>query len=153
MSGRKAYKHLPAEILTLFLSYKPYNGPDNILWAVNKICNTKKHCALIPLRIKNALASFSAEVPDNSAIGFERETFGRDTLFRGWIPEKREMILVTVPAGLNPNIRGDFTFTVAIEGVETMPRAAADLLDQMFRIVEGVLVATEAECRRLGFII
>jgi hypothetical protein len=71
---------------------------------------------------------------------------------RGWNAAENELILVTVPSGLNPNVRGNFTFNIAIEGIEALSnRTAPDALDNMSRIVEGILAGTEMMCRDLGF--
>jgi hypothetical protein len=155
INGRGAGKHLPSEILDLFLSFKPYKGPDDsqpsFLWALNKLCNTKKHRALIPLAIAEPHVNFFAEVPDGTSIG---RGVKPDGTFSGWDPEKREMTLVTVPAGLNPHIRGHITFEIAIDGPEPslsqMP--AVRVIENMSSIVQGILMATETECRRLGFV-
>src|SRR4051812_38190248 len=50
---RKICEHVPPEIVTLFRSFKPYKGGDDTLWALNKLCNTQKHCMLAPTVIGN----------------------------------------------------------------------------------------------------
>jgi len=61
------------------------------------------------------------------------------------------MTLMIAKAGTNANIRGNLSFQVAIEGVEAARKQAASaILTDMRGIVERVLLATEAECRRLS---
>jgi hypothetical protein len=112
-------KDLPSVIRSLFEGFKAYEGGNWALWSLNEIANTKKHCALMPLRIGNAQASFPAEVPDGTIIG---HVIGPDGVAKGWDAEKREMKLVTVPTGLDPHITGNFTFSVAIQGIDAKSR-------------------------------
>ena len=150
--GRKGYRHLPPEVLNLFLGFKPYEGGNDTLWALNKLCNTKKHCALVPITVLDARANFSATLPDGTPIGIDG-TPTEDGAFKGWDPDKPEMILVTVPAGLDPQVRGHFGFQVAISDIEVLRRRPTiEVLNDMTSIVESILMATEAECRRLRFI-
>jgi hypothetical protein len=153
INGRKACKHLPPEILALFLSFKPYKGSGGSgepLWALNKLCNAKKHCTLAPVWITNAFANFSAALPEGTPVGKFQDA---DGTYRGWDASKREMTLVTVPQGLDPHISGHMSYEVAIDGVEAVAgKPATGVLNSMSAIVQGVLTKTEAECRRLGFI-
>ena len=150
IAGRKTGRDLPPDILNLFLSFKPYKGPDSTLLALNKLCNAKKHRALIPLEISEPTINFQASVPEGTKIGYSVDA---DGTVRGWNPDKREMTLVTVQAGLNPHITGRIDFEIAIEGIQALSRLpATKVLKDMSGIVQSVLMATEAECRRLGFI-
>jgi hypothetical protein len=144
-------KDLPSEIRDLFEQFKSYKGGNDTLWAVNEIANTKKHCALIPLMIDKARANFNAVLPEDGWVG--RNVVDAAGVISAWNPEKHEMTLVTVPNGMDPYIRGNFTFTVAISGIEIMrSQPAIGFVDQMRSVVYSVLMATEAECRRLTLI-
>jgi hypothetical protein len=141
--------HLPPEIVALFRSFQPHEGGNAALWALNKLCNTKKHCALIPLVIKGANANFNARLPPDATVGlgFSPEHVGT---FQGWNPTKQEITLATVRAGFDPHIRGDVAFSVGIEGIEALRAPPAiSALDEMRDTVAEVLWRTEAECRRL----
>jgi hypothetical protein len=71
----------------------------------------------------------------------------------GWDPEKYESILMSLQSGSHVDADIDITFTVAIDGIETLEgKSMIGVLDDIARIVERILLATEAECRRLGFI-
>jgi hypothetical protein len=147
---RGVCKHLHPEIVALFRSFQPYKGGNDTLWALNKLCNAKKHCALIPLRISNASANFRAVIPEGGQVGAWVDSSGT---FRGWDPEKHEMTLAAVPRGTDPQIRSSFSFLVMIDGIEALrSQPALGLVDQMRSVVQGVLMATEAECRRLRLI-
>jgi hypothetical protein len=136
-------KDLPTEIRDIFKGYKAYEGGNNSLWALNEIANTKKHLALVPLRIGNAKVYFSAEDGDGMLFA---ETF------EGWNPDKREMALMTTPTGTDPHITGHFTFSVSIDSIEVLRgQDARRVIDAMSNVVQSVLVTVEAECRRLRF--
>jgi hypothetical protein len=147
---RRKVCNLPAEIQTLFKAFKPYKTTDGTLWTLNKLCNTKKHCILVPLGILRAIATFSARVPDDTQIGRYIDQTG---IVRGWDSEKREMTLVSVSPGLDPHISGNFSFDIALDGIDGLRDIPAfDLVGAMSGIVQSVLLATEAECRRLNWI-
>jgi hypothetical protein len=55
-------KDLPAEIRTLFESFKSYEAGNPTLWAVNEIANAKKHFGLIPFGVGNAIARSQGEI-------------------------------------------------------------------------------------------
>jgi len=45
--GRSA--DLPKEIQSLFCGFQPYRGGDDLLWALNELCNGKKHKIVTPI--------------------------------------------------------------------------------------------------------
>ena len=61
--NRGACEDLPPEITALFRGLKPYNGGNDTLWALHNLCNTKKHCALVPLYIPAPNISFPNFLP------------------------------------------------------------------------------------------
>jgi hypothetical protein len=147
--GRNSFEDLPKDIFDFFILFRPYKGGNDVLWAMNKLCNTKKHCHLSKLGLCNALSNFIAEVPNTTKIGHRVDENG---IIRGWDGDKRELTLVTVPSGLDPHIRGHFTFDIQIDGFDVFAgKHASNMLSDMNREVERILSGTEAECRRLGF--
>jgi len=142
-------KDLPTQIRSLFEGFKGYKGGNNILWALNEIANAKKHLALIPLTIGGATATVYLDV-QHSGGNTTIRNFQNDAL--GWDAAKNEMILAFTPPLSSSNIRGHFTFDVAIEGIEIIRgQPLIRVLNEMSDIVKDVLVRTEAKCRRLGF--
>jgi len=68
----------------------------------------------------------------------------------GWDAEKHEMILMIADSAADSNVRGHFAFTVVIDSIEVLARRdARHVLYEMSHIVQGILLATEAECARL----
>jgi hypothetical protein len=140
---RKVSEHIPTEIVDIFKGFKPYKGGNDTLWALNKLCNAKKHVALVPLGIGNPKVFFSAQQGDGTLFA---ETS------RGWNPDKREMALMTTPTGTDPQISGHFAFSVSIDSIEVLRgQDARRVIDAMSNVVQSVLVTVEAECRRLRF--
>jgi hypothetical protein len=53
----RAHLTLPPQIMDLFRSVQPCrDGSGQLLWAVNKLCNTKKHSKLVPAMMTEAWA-------------------------------------------------------------------------------------------------
>jgi len=145
-----ACKDLPTEVRSLFEGYKAYKGGDDTLWALNEIANAKKHLALIPLRIGNPTISFTSTIKlgTRDAIWDGKGT----VLGTGWDAAKREAELVVCPADVEPQISGHFTFSVTIQNIEVLrSQDSRRVLDAMSHKVRNALLATEAECLRLGF--
>jgi hypothetical protein len=43
---KRRCKDIPPDVVTLFRSFRPYKGGNGLVWAMNKACNTSKHCLL-----------------------------------------------------------------------------------------------------------
>jgi hypothetical protein len=146
IKGRKVCKDIPTEIVTLFRGFKPYKGGDNTLWALNKLCNAKKHCALVPAQISNVSGVLVRESYWQGSGGSFISPSGV------WDAQKHELTLTIIQSGTTLKMESHFIFAVAIQGIEVLKSAhAPHVLNAMSGIVERVLLATEAECRRLGF--
>jgi hypothetical protein len=138
-------KDIPQDISTLFRRFEPYKGGNgSAIWAINKICNAKKHCALMPLEITNKTFTIVGDLPEElRPLPNSRPI---------WNAEKREVTMLAVPAATNIQINGHFTFSVGIEGIESFEDVPIGrLLGSAFDKARDVLFATEAECSRLGF--
>jgi hypothetical protein len=147
-------KDLPPEIVSLFKSFKPYKGGNKALWAMNELCNPPKHKLLRPI----SLAGGQTIIQPLGEQTFHLSPNGEYERFEFFPPKwdrtKNELVFAYMPSRLK--FKGEFNvaFTVALDDVdETVsgqhPIAA---LNAMAGIVESVLVATEAECRRIGLI-
>jgi hypothetical protein len=136
---------LPPEIRSLFSAFKPYPGGNYCLPALNTLCNTQKHAALIPFRDDELALTYS---------------IGGMELFLGyrWDPENYELHIHS-PVGvvIKPTKRedqGKFAFNIAFDhtGPGIKGNEPSALLNGMMGEVERVLMATEAECRRIGLL-
>jgi hypothetical protein len=165
IDGRGVCAHLPPEITTLFRGFKPYKGGNDSLWALNRLCNTNKHCALALFDIGQfnlaAHTQVSKTVRPLPGGGAELRIEGNISGFVGrltaansdWNPDKYEITISGIPREMTANYEANVALDVAIEGIETLSRKpAVTVLREMMHVVDGIFSRTEAECRRLGFI-
>ena len=136
---------LPREIRSLFFGFQPYFGGDDLLCAVNEACNTDKHCTVIP--------AFTLFVSERVAIRGTR--FFEMPLEHTWDGTKNEMVLMTLGPGAPDDVKYDFQFSVfvtlnEIDAVKGQPILAT--AHAMGCKIESILMAIEAETRRLGII-
>jgi hypothetical protein len=135
-------KDLPSEIRDIFERSKAYRRGNPTLWTINEIANAKKHFALVPLKIGTMSAVFYTDhVADSPTAGLD------------WNARKREVTLLSVSSGTKLNIRGHFTFSIAIQGIKAIRRqSAVGFLNAAADEVERILAVSEAECRRIDLI-
>ena len=94
--------------MDLFRSVEPYKGGSGqLLWAINKLCNTKKHSTLVPTMITEAWGF--TQGADGTPIG---------TLDDNWTPDEGELILMVVPQEDDAPFSGRFAFTVSVDLVD-----------------------------------
>ncbi len=139
---RNVSKDLPKEILALFVSFKPYKGGNDAIWALNKLRNAG-HTTLLPVAVVSDGATGFSGTLSNASIP------GNLTLD----PEKNEIIFGRVgPGGIfNYDIR--FSFMIRLSEIDVVAyNQAVAVLRAMSAEVKRILMATEAECRRLGLL-
>jgi hypothetical protein len=144
ISGMGKCKDLPKEIQSLFCGFQPYLGGDDLLWAINKACNTDKHRTCAPM--------FNIFARNDVSVGGTR--FFQMPLKHTWDSAKNEMILFTLGPGPEKKFDYNFQFTVfiACDKIKTIEgEPILGIADRMGRKVESILMAIEAESRRLGF--
>jgi hypothetical protein len=144
----RAHLTLPPEIMDLFRSVEPYNdGSGQLLWAINKLCNTKKHCNLVPTRVTGVRASFTAWVPDGTPAGTGLGGSNR------WRPNELELILMVTEPEIEPRLSGNLSFTVSVDGVDLIrDQPIVWLLEGAVDTINGLLTSAEATCKKLGFL-
>lgn len=154
-------RDLPPEILALFEATKPYKGGNDALWALNKLCNSKKHCALIPfvtgrasLRLEVLTEGKPAVTSEGlrlSAAGFYGLVSGSiGPLNNSWDPAKNELLLLKSEPKPNVSYEPNVTCSVAIGVLPDHP--AVTVLRKMRQVVYQIGSATEEECRRIRLI-
>jgi hypothetical protein len=147
LKEHRAHKSLPQEIKDLFRSVEPHMGGNGQrLWAVNKLCNTKKHAKLVPAKVTGAVARFTAWVPDGTPTG---TGLGGSN----WMPNELELILmVRAPGEPDPRITGNFDFTISVDAVDFIKdQPIVGLLEGAVGSINDLLISTQAICQRLGF--
>ena len=136
-------KDVPKEIQSLFCRFQPYLGGDDILWALNEICNGDKHKMVIPIGTGIIRAGVGIEVMGKFSM----------PNVHIWDRAKNEMELVTLGADAKFNYHFQFSFFVAFNNIQIVDgEPILGVLDQLVGRVERILVCIEAESRRLGII-
>jgi hypothetical protein len=142
-------KDLPTKIRALFEGFKAYQGGNDLLWATNEIANANKHFALKAFIFTRPDAFFSAEIVGPGGLEQIVSPGGAGI---GWDARKNEVTLFAAASGSNARINANVAASVAIKGIQTLGgHTASAFLDAARHEVERVLLATEAECRSLGF--
>lgn len=145
LKGQGGSKDLPPEMFAYMRSFKPYKGGNDLLYAVNKACNTNKHDFLVPM----AIAGGGTGIRDFYAppgVGFALPN-------PVWDRTKNEIVYLRTFI-LGPQPQYDMRITVyvvfdEIQGIAGQEPVTA--LENMTSVVERVFAGIEAESRRLGF--
>jgi len=141
-------KDIPADIVTLFCSFQPYKGGDDLLFALNSVCIANKHRELtqmdiIPDITIKKMWSYNIYGPVNATV---------PQLI--WDRRKNEIVYFIVPI-TQPEA---FTYTNVVITLHIAfdeiigGKTALAVLNDMASIVERILLATEAEALRIGLI-
>lgn len=138
-------KDLPPEIVSYLRIFLPYKGGNDLIWAMNKARQRTLH----------GLISIGATYPGGSAR--LRNITGGITwgpmvvVSPIWNSEKNEITFFKVGAGSNFEYDLNFSLYVAIDDPDTLRgQPLVPALNAMATEVEPIIVALEAEARRLG---
>jgi len=134
-------KDIPPDIVSLFRSFNPYKGGNDLIWALNTACNTSKHGIIVPVGM--AAAGVHINYMTMSGSGAIPVPV--------WNSEKTEIVFATT--GLDTKFQCDLniSFFVAfgdVDGVGGQP--AIPLLHAMASEVNRIVLAVEAEAKRTG---
>jgi len=136
-------KDIPQQIQSLFCGFQPYPGGDDLLWALNEICNTDKHKMLIPVG--------HAIFPTHQAahcVGYMSIPEPHV-----WDSRKNEMELITIGPGTKFDYEFNFRIFVAFGEIKVVEgKEVLRILYRMGCKIQSLLMAIELESRRLGFI-
>ena len=140
-------KDIPADLVTLFCSFQPYKGGNDLLFALNSVCIANKHRELTQMDIIPDITINSIQA--NSIYGPVRVTVPQLI----WDRRKNEIIYLIVPANPIPLTYTNIVITFNIAFNEIIGgKTALTVLRDMASIVEGIILATEAEARRIGLV-
>jgi hypothetical protein len=142
-------KDLPPEIVTLFRSFHAYPGGNDLLVALNRIRRQGFHRILEPVG-SGFLAATGVQGTIKAGPIAEYPTYVPNMV---WDSEKDEMIYGVVGPGGEFKYEIQFTFTVTFGEVEGLAGApVVPALRELVRLVEGIILATESEARRIGLL-
>jgi hypothetical protein len=136
-------KDIPEKIHPLFCGFQPYKGGNDLLWALNEIANTDKHRMVIA--IGQAFARHGVNVRGTGFFSMPDPHF--------WNRDKNEMELIELGPGATYQYDFQFRFFIAFHDIEIIDgQSITRVLHDMGRIVERLLLAIEAEARRLKIV-
>ena len=139
ISGR--CKDLPWEISDFIRALKPYPGGNNLLAALNELCNTHKHAFAVP-------AAAVAGMVGVSVNGTGYFSVPRPHI---WDSAKNEMEIITLGPGAVYDNKFSFIFTITFGEIKIISgQPVVSALSQLAGEVERILVALEAEAIRIG---
>jgi hypothetical protein len=141
-SGRS--KELPKDIFDMMASYKPYRGGNDLLWSMNKICNSHKHEIITPVAHYCGGAVFN-QISFHGGFGA--------FMCPVWDFVKNEMIIARVAHGATFNYDIKHAFFIAFADINPVKgQPAIPILNQMISIVDSIIAGLETEANRLGII-
>jgi hypothetical protein len=142
LNGR--VKDFPQEILDLIRSFKPYQSGNKLVWALNRIRRQSTHRLIVPV----GMATNELVI---KRLAMRRGPF---TIPRPiWDGEKNELIYLKTGPGADLDMDIEFTFHIAFSDVEGIAGERADeILRLMADEVERIVLAIEAESKRIGLI-
>jgi hypothetical protein len=134
---------VPKPVQALFRRFEPYQGGNgHALWVMNQLRNSA-HTVLLGIGVAGA----------NVVIRHWGDSEPLDGLNPVWDSLKNEIKFARGRKGQKANYQIHPTFVVGFDHIEIVGRSSAiNVLDAAFGKVKRVLLETEAECRRLGFI-
>jgi hypothetical protein len=137
-------KDLHPDVIALLRTFNPYKTGNRFpfLWALADTANIDKHAVIRPY-VPSLRHIF---VEGGTSVGGPVKFIFSGT----WNAQKYELVFATCPATFTPqyDIHPKIDITLAEgHGIDTIPALLA--LDQIANVVESVLMAIEAETRRL----
>lgn len=135
---------IPVPILDIMLNFKPYEGGNGLLWAMNTARNANQHKILTPI----------VTASPGLKIEHIKSKRGKSAVYAPiWDENKNELILYSydldaeVEYEFNVSLTLVFTGIEGISGVPVIPFLSALALE-----VENILNAIEAGAQRMGIV-
>jgi hypothetical protein len=134
---------IPQEIRDLISKFETYKGGDNLIWALNKLSNTNKHGTISPMAVVSQGMSFtSVSTAGNTSFHVPY-----------WDRAKNEMTLARNVRGSEFNMNIQVVLLIAIYDVEFVNgKPVLAILDEFVGKVESIVMAIEAESKRIGLV-
>ena len=139
-------KGIPKEIRSLLASYEPYDGGEEVVWAINELCRASKHRIIIPVNPGASVVFSHFEVAGGTSPVYVCD--GQSILC-----DENEVIIARTELGSKYNYKATIAFGVAfgpvrpIEGREVFPN-----LNRMRDAVSVIVNELEQECKKISLI-
>lgn len=136
-------KGFPTEITGLFGSFEPYGAADNLVFAINELCNASKHRVIVP-----SPSVVGVNLPYIEMTGGGRPLRINEGFF--FDSEKNEITYATAERGVQLKYRAQFSFDIAFGEVGPLKGySVSQNLSGMIRAVTAIVDKTEVKCGEL----
>lgn len=136
-------RDLPQSVFDLVAATKPYKNGNELLWSLNKLCNSQKHEIVVPIPI----ATCGSTNRHSHFAGMVTQYFPPR-----WDPHLNEMVLAEVQRGTKYTYNMEILTFVTFGKIETvMGKPLIPVLKAMAQEVDKVLPALEKEARTCPF--
>lgn len=141
---RKNCKLIPADIVQVFRSFRPYKGGDDLLWSLNRMAGISKH-RLVETTV-HAVAEFEFTV--KGAMGTVDTPYTPE-----WDREKNQLVLCWMTKDSKAEYDVKTSFQIVFGAVGTIDGyAVIGTLDALATKVETIVGTTEARAREIGLL-
>ncbi|GBF25366.1 hypothetical protein MnTg02_00397 [bacterium MnTg02] len=138
-------KDIPQDIVTLFRTFQPYKGGDDLLWALNRIRTANEHRIITGVGLSSGGMHMLIDTMTMGPGGF----IGAPR----WNSAKQELVYAVTKPGTEFSYKGQFSFHIAFGDIEVIGgQEILTVLNSLLSKVEGIVLATEAESKRIGII-
>jgi hypothetical protein len=137
-------KDVPLNIVALFRMIEPHKNGNNLIWALNRACNTSKHALLRPI----GMAVGEVQMSNLRVEGdFALPNFS-------WDSKKNELLLAIAGPDTNFTFENcSVRFYLGFGDVEFIANEdAPSVLEELTNEVERIVLAIKAEAQRVGMI-
>jgi hypothetical protein len=143
---RGVSKDVPTEIQAILRTFQPYKGGNDDLYALNDLCNLSKHALVAFVACTTHTGEISSAGGEwDREIGYYRPPV--------WDRVKNEIPYARVKRGARFDHQIKLTVYVSLDYRElTSAESAPAILDAFLREAQRVVLAIEAESRRIGLI-
>lgn len=143
--GELAGKRLagnPVALRPVLAGFKPYEGGNDILWALNQIRNPNTHRFIVPVGAAHGMGSLF--------IGHAVFTSGT-RIYSKWDPTTKEIEYMRLGRGSTANYQVDPAIAVVFEGINAMVgKPLIPSLDAMVAEVDNVVRAIEVAAAKIA---
>lgn len=130
--GHELVKILPAIERGILENLKPYQGGNNILWAIHALDIKRKHQRLLKVEAHPSQLSITA-------VGLKEDDFAPIRTEGGWIRNNNETILGLLRRGM-PRPKMEFSTFIGFDEPETgMSHIVLEALDQFARLTNSII--------------
>ena len=136
-------RDIPQEIFDHMMSFKPYKGGNDLLWALNNLSNTPKHEVIVDVRVTPGISFVRGKIYP----GIE------PVRFLAWDSAKNEMEISRSPLESTDEVDFGGSLLIAIDNVRGVAgQEVYGTLFQMLGIVQGCVRVIEDRARHFGFV-